>query len=89
MGHFEQVEEAWRLCEAVAALARSEGRPVDPAEAWERVFRPSGLVDQAATPHDDGAPHRIFLHGPYGLRYRPEDGAWLPFRHGAVDLKNV
>jgi hypothetical protein len=90
MGHFEQVEDAWRLSDAAREYAAKAGRDVSLAEYLEQVFAASPLLDRARTQAEGGAgPQRIFLQSPYGLQWREQHKDWIPFRHGDIDLNNV
>lgn len=90
MGHFEQVEQAWQLCELALEHAKRQGGDVAPEEFLEQIFLPTGLVDVERTRAEGGAPlSQVFLGTPYGVRWRPEHKDWIPFRHGPVNLDNV
>lgn len=83
---YEQVEEAWKLCEAGRDYAKKAGREVPLKEIIENVFMISPLVDIERTRRETGDPPNIFLKSPYGLRYNPESKHWISFRHGPVQV---
>jgi hypothetical protein len=83
---YEQVEEAWKLCEAAAEYIKKAGREVPIKEIMDNVFIPSPLVDLERTKGDTDDPPKVFLKSPYGIRYSPENKNWIPFRHGPVKI---
>jgi hypothetical protein len=89
---FQLVEDAWDLAEEARAFGRGRSPPLDPAGYWRELFAGHPRVDAARSAPDDDrapeqAPERILLAAsPYGLRWRPAHGDWIPFRHGPVTL---
>ena len=83
---YEQMEDAWTLCDAAREYAKNAGREVPPREIIENVFMSSNLVDVERTRHDTSDPPSIFLKSPYGIRYNPQNKNWIPFRHGPVKI---
>jgi hypothetical protein len=85
MNVIEQMQEAWRLCDASREYAQNAGRDVPPQEMIEKIFRASNLIDEERTERD-GSPTKLFLKSPYGIEYRPDLKNWFPFRHGEIKL---
>jgi hypothetical protein len=83
---YEQVEEAWQLSDSAREHAKSAGAELLTADYWAAIFSTSPLVDVERTQAEGGdPPTRIFLKSPYGLRWRPEEKDWIPFRHGPIE----
>lgn len=83
---YEQMEDAWRLCDAARDYTKNAGREVQLREIVEKVFMSSTLVDAERTRQDTSDPPNIFLKSPYGVRYNKENKNWIPFRHGPVKI---
>jgi hypothetical protein len=86
MTAWEQLEEAWDLCDRTREYEKEAGREMSVKEMLERVILMSPLVDIERTKREAGEKPltRVFLKSPYGIEYRPNVKNWIPFRHGAV-----
>jgi hypothetical protein len=86
MTAWEQLEEAWDLCDRAREYEKEAGREISVKEMVEQVILMSPLVDIERTKREAGekALTRVFLKSPYGIEYRPNVKNWIPFRHGAV-----
>jgi hypothetical protein len=86
MAPFEQLEEAWQLCDRTRKYAEEAGREISMEEMLDKVILVSPLVDIERTKREAGANPltRVFLRSPFGIEYRPNVKNWIPFRHGPI-----
>jgi hypothetical protein len=82
---YEQVQEAWKLCDAARDFSKQANRDVPLQEIIDKIFIPSGIVDEERTNKEKSAnPLKIYLKSPYGVEFRADLKIWAPFRHGPV-----
>jgi hypothetical protein len=86
MTPFEQLEEAWQLCDRTRKYAEEAGREISIEEMLDKVILVSPLVDIERTKREAGTKPltRVFLRSSFGIEYRPNVKNWVPFRHGPV-----
>jgi hypothetical protein len=79
------VEQAWELSEKARNYTEEANREVSAVELFEKVFMPSGLVDIEQTKAQGEGLEKIFFKSPYGLEFKADINAWIPFRHSQLD----
>ena len=91
MTALEDVEAAWKLCEAAREYSSQQGRDVPPQEILEKINLASPLVDIERTKREakNSTPTKVFLKSAYGVEYRESTRKWIPFRHGEIDPKEL
>ena len=72
MTALEDVEAAWKLCEAAREYSSQQGRDVPPQEILEKINLASPLVDIERTKREakNSTPTKVFLKSAYGVEYR-------------------